>query len=112
MDTNEAKFEQAEQCLTSAQAELNRPAEDVVRMMSHKSVQKYIAHYLIGFLLKNNVAFDESDTVKVLLKKCKTTDIKFNNFDLSKITFTKNNRFGTNLIIRKTVLNWPTTLRS
>jgi hypothetical protein len=94
MDTNKTKFEQAEQCLASAQTELNRPAEDVVSIMVYRSVQKSITHYLMGFLLKNNTAFDEGDTLEVLLQKCKAIDSKFNNFDLSPLTFTKISKYS------------------
>lgn len=89
MDTNKTKFEQAEQCLASVQAELNGPAEDVASIVVYRSVQKSITHYLMGFLLKNNTAFDEGAAVEILLKKHKTFSSKFNNFDLSTITLTK-----------------------
>jgi HEPN domain-containing protein len=96
MDTNEIrnKFEQADLFLESAKSELNRPAEDVVSYMVCRSVRKSISYYLIGFLLKNGGKFDEEDTVEDLLKKCQALNSKFNNFDLSPITFTKDYEYS------------------
>lgn len=96
MSTNEIKikFEQANQFLESAQGELHRPAKDVVPFMVCRSVRNSISLYLMGFLLKNQVVFDEKDTVEVLLKKCQTINDKFNNFDLSPITFTKDYEYS------------------
>ncbi|TGV02139.1 hypothetical protein [Flavivirga rizhaonensis] len=94
MDTNETKFEQADQFLELAQEEMNRPAEDVVPYMVCRSVRKCISCYLMGFLLKNEVTFDEEETVEVLLKKCQAINSEFNNFDLSPITFTKDYEYS------------------
>ncbi|MFY0712306.1 hypothetical protein J1D01_01400 [Seonamhaeicola sp. NFXS20] len=95
MNTTETKFEQAEQFLESAKKELNRPAEDVVPYMVCKSTHKSIAHFLMGFLLQNNVAFNEEDSVEVLLKKCQNISDKFNNLDLKPITFSKDYEYST-----------------
>lgn len=91
MSTTEikTKVEQANQFLQLAQDELNRPAEDVVSYMVCRSVRKSIAHYLMGYLLKNNVGFDEQETVDDLLKKCKSVNGDFKSFDLSPLNFTK-----------------------
>lgn len=96
MNTNEIKikFEQANQFLESAQGELYRPAEDVVPYMVCRSVRNSITLYLMGFLLKNHVVFDEKDTIEALLQKCQTINDKFNNFDLSPITFTKDYEYS------------------
>lgn len=96
MGTNEikTKFEQADQFLESAQNELNRPAEDVVSYMVCRSVRKSISYYLMGFLLKNKTTFDEKDTVEVLLKKCQAINSKFNDLDLSPITFTEDYEYS------------------
>jgi hypothetical protein len=96
MDTNviKTKFKQAEQFLESAQSELYRPAEDVVPYMVCRSVRKSISHYLMGFLLKNEVRFAEDDTAEILLKKCQAISDKFEDFDLSPITFTKDYEYS------------------
>ncbi|MFL1013102.1 hypothetical protein [Flavisericum labens] len=96
MDTNniKIKFEQAEQFLKSAQSELNRPAEDVVPYMVCRSVRNSISSYLMGFLLKNDVRFNEEDTAELLLKKCQAINDKFKDFDLSPITFTKDYEYS------------------
>lgn len=91
MSTNviKTKFEQGDQFLELAQEELNRPAEDVVSYMVCRSVRKSISSYLMGFLLKNEVVFDEEETVYDLLKKCQKINNEFSSIDLSPITFTK-----------------------
>ena len=96
MNTNEisTKFEQAYQFLESAQDELYRPAEDAVPYMVFKSVRNSISYYLMGFLLKNEIEFNEKDTEEVLLKKCQSINDKFNNFDLSPMIFTKDYAYG------------------
>jgi len=96
MDTNviKTKFEQAEQYLESAQNEMNRPAEDVVPYMVCRSARESISSYLMGFLLKNKVKFDEEDTTEDLLKKCQAVNNKFKDVDLSPLTFTKDYEYS------------------
>ncbi len=96
MDTNKikTKLEQANQHLEVAKSELNRPAEDVVPFMVCRSARYSVSHYLQGFLLKHGIEFDEEVSVETLLEKCRAIEGKFNNFDLSAITFTKDDEYS------------------
>ncbi len=96
MDANQinSKFEQADQYLEAAKSELNRPAEDVVPFMVCRSVRHSISNYLQGFLLKHGIAFDEAATVETLLEKCRDLNSKFDGFDLSAITFAKDDEYS------------------
>jgi len=100
MSTNiiKTKFELGDQFLELAQEELNRPAEDVVSYMVCRSVKKSISSYLMGFLLKNKVLFNEEETVHDLLKKCQEVNNKFKSIDLSPITFTKDYEYSAEII--------------
>jgi len=91
MSTNKikTKLEQGDQFLELAQEEMNRPAEDVVSYMVCRSIRKSISLYLKGFLLDNEVAFNEEETVEVLLKKCQAINSHFKDIDISPLTFTK-----------------------
>jgi hypothetical protein len=96
MDSNQikAQFNQADQHLAAAKSELNRPAEDVVPFMVCRSTRYSISHYLQGFLLKNGIEPGEEATVEVLLEKCRAVDPAFNSFDLTAITFKKDDEYS------------------
>lgn len=96
MDTNQIKsnFEQADQHIKAAKSELNRPAEDVVPFMVCRSARYAITNYLKGFLLKNEIEFDEEASVETLREKCLAIDDKFKTFDLSAITFAKDDEYS------------------
>lgn len=96
MDVNHSKtkIEQANQHLEEAKNELNRPAEDVVPYMVCRSARYSISHYLQAFLLKHEIEFDQAASVETLLAKCRAMGDTFNSFDLSAITFTKDDEYS------------------
>lgn len=89
-----AKLEQAHRFLDSAKIEMNRPAEDVVSYMVCRSVRNSVANYLMSYLLKKEVMFNDEESVEELLIKCKQINDDFNEIDLSAITFTKDYEYS------------------
>lgn len=96
MDTNQikAEFDQADQHLAAAKSELNRPAEDVVPFMVCRSARYSLSYYLKGFLLKHQINFEEEVSVETLLEKCRVINDKFNELDLSLITFAEDHEYS------------------
>ena len=94
VNQSKTKFEQAAQHLEAAKNELNRPAEDVVPFMVCRSARHAISNYLHGFILHHGIEFDEEVTVATLLEKCREIDNKFKDFDLSAITFSKDDEYS------------------
>ena len=75
----------ADQLLLTADAEINKAAEDAVtHLICHNSRQS-IANYLMSYLLSNGVHLPYPTTLDSLLEKCRTSNAKFNQIDLSKI---------------------------
>lgn len=96
MDTEQikSKLEKADRHLAEARNELNRPAEDVVPFMVCRSARYSISNYLQGYLLKHQTEFDPEASVEALLEKCRAIDTQFKSFDLSAITFAKDDEYS------------------
>ena len=75
-------FDHAVKKLNEANEELFRPQEDMVTYTVCKNSQHAIESYLKGYLLKNNVAIDNLDTIDSLFEACKKVNKKFGKVDL------------------------------
>ena len=80
-----AFFKKATNKLEIAKAELLKPAEDLVSFSICKNAQFAVENYLKGYLIKNNVTIDVSETISTLYNKCIAIDENFKEIDLSAI---------------------------
>ena len=80
-----AFFNEATKNLQLAKNELFKPSEDIVTYSICKNAQFAIENYLKGFLIKNEVEIDLSDTIAILYDKCIAIDKNFNNIDINTI---------------------------
>ncbi|MFI1745086.1 HEPN domain-containing protein [Thalassobellus sediminis] len=76
-------FVNAAQKLNQANKELYKPEEDIVTYLVCKNSQYAIENYLKGYLLKNEVATSEDETIESLYKKCKKINKKFEKVSLT-----------------------------
>ncbi len=75
----------ADQLLIAADAEINKAEEDAVtHLICHNSRQS-IANYLMSYLLDNGIHLPYPTTLDSLLEKCRASDSKFNQIDLSNV---------------------------
>ena len=80
-----AFFNEATKNLQLAKNELFKPSEDIVTYSICKNAQFAIENYLKGFLIKNEVEIDLSDTIDTLYDKCIAIDKNFKNIDINTI---------------------------
>ena len=80
-----AFFNEATKNLQLAKNELFKPSEDIVTYSICKNAQFAIENYLKGFLIKNEVEIDLSDTIAILYDKCIAIDKNFKNIDINAI---------------------------
>ena len=78
-----AFFDHAVKKLNEANEELFRPEEDMVTYTVCKNSQYAIESYLKGYLLKNEVAIDNLDTIDSLFEACKKVNKNFEKVDLN-----------------------------
>lgn len=82
---SEAFFSEASKKLNSAKEELFKPAEDIVSYSICKNAQFAIENFLKGYLTKNNVELQPSETIASLYDKCVIIDKNFTSIDLNTI---------------------------
>jgi HEPN domain-containing protein len=82
---SEAFLNKAITKLDLAKEELLKPAEDIVSFSVCKNSQFAIENFLKGFLIKNNVELDLTETISTLYQKCLNTDKNFKDIDINAI---------------------------
>jgi len=93
-------FKKAKQQLRTANEELYKPKEDVVSFLVCKNSLNAIENYLKGYLSKRGFDTKGSDSLDLLLERCRLLDRKFQQIDLSVIDCSANpdhNRFCENV---------------
>ena len=75
----------ADQLLLTADAEINKAAEDAVTHLICYNSRQSIANYLMSYLLNKGLHLPYPTTLDSLLEKCQASDAKFNQIDLSKV---------------------------
>ena len=76
-------FVKAAQKLNQANKELFKPEEDIVTYLVCKNSQFAIENYLKGYLLKNGVDVEDSNTIDSLYNQCLVINKNFDKVDLS-----------------------------
>ena len=74
--------EQAEEFFQTAQEELYKPEEDVVRYMVCKSAFNAVLKYLTAYLQERSIPIGQEETLESILELCRKDDPKFNNLAL------------------------------
>ncbi len=80
-----AFFKEADKKFNLAKEESFKPIEDLVTFSVCKNSQFAIENYLKGFLAKNDVKIDMTETIDSLYKKCIGIDNNFKNINFSVI---------------------------
>ena len=78
-------LKQAAQELVLAEAELNRPHEDVVTLSACQSVRTSMKKMMHGYLLANDIKNDDKMSIEELMNACIPANESFSGIDISNI---------------------------
>lgn len=78
-----AFFKEASKKINEAQTELNKPGSDYLGFSVCRNAQFAVENYLKGYLVKNDVEIELSDTIASLYEKCIKVDERFKNIDIN-----------------------------
>ncbi len=78
-------IKEADQLLNTAEAELQRSAEDVTAYLVCHNSRQSINNYLVSYLIKNGVELKQPVTMASLMDQCRSLDGRFDLIDISEI---------------------------
>ncbi len=78
-----AFFKKATDKIKEAEFELNKPGSDYIGYSVCRNAQFAIENFLKGYLVKNDIDIELSDTIASLYEKCIKVDERFKNIDIN-----------------------------
>lgn len=84
-DRSDILYASANELLSTAEAEQERSAEDVVTHLICNNARLSLSNFLAGYLIRKEIPVHHPVTLARLLEQCKSLDARFDSIDLSPI---------------------------